>query len=286
MSKNITQLLKKYGIIKFILLSIDEVIHSVNRILIDTLYRWTGDNFGIKEAFFWSKDIDQYMRYSKILGELKKIESVPGRKLKILDVGAGGEGIAKFLKYSGDLKKYDVYLADKNADYLKNVKLGRPIIIEGKTLPFVENEFDAVVSVDTLEHIPKDGRSEFLKELKRVSKTVMLHFIMHDPPNQYYGKDIDNEFNKWYLKNFKKENSWVVEHLNIEPPTCSEIKSVLPDAVITGTQNINVWYKYITASATPITGFFTGYLFIGKWKKDFSIPPYHGCFVSWQNNLN
>ncbi|HAL45298.1 MAG: hypothetical protein A2Y12_06450 [Planctomycetes bacterium GWF2_42_9] len=282
----ILQLVKRYGIIKFLMMAVDEVIHIFNKFLRELFYHWTKDDFGIKEALFWSKDIDQYMRYSKILGELKKIQSVGNQKIRILDVGAGGEGIAKFLKYSGDINKYEVYLADTNADFLTNVKLGKPVVIKGKTLSFKDNEFDIVVSVDTLEHIPKNGRNDFLKELKRVGKTVLLHFIMHDPANQYFGRDIDMEFNKWYLKNFKKENSWVVEHLNIEPPTCSEIKSILPDAVIAGTQNINVWYKYITTSASPIIGFFTGYAFLGKWKKQFSIPPYHGCFVRWQDNSN
>ncbi len=277
----IIELLKKYGFIKFTLMAIDETIHIVNRFSRELFYHWKKDDFTFKEAVFWSKDIDQYLRYSTILGELKQIQNHLGRKARILDVGAGGEGIAKFLKYSGDIDKYDIYLADTNEAFLKNVKLGKPVVIKGKKLPFKNNEFDILISVDTLEHIPKPDRPEFIEELKRVGNNVLLHFVMNDPENKYMGRDADCKFNQWYLNYFKKEHCWTAEHLSIGHPSYSEIKTILPDASIIGTQNVDVWYKYLTASVCPIKGFFTGFVFMSKWKQNYNTPPYHGCFVKW-----
>jgi len=258
----------------------DEALHFLNKATRDILFHWTKEDFGLKEAIFWSKDIDQYLRYSKIIGEIKKIKHPNNKKkLKILDVGAGGEGIAKFLKYSHELNKYNIYLFDKDAAALSKVKIATPIVSKEKRLPFADQEFDIVVSLDTLEHIPKEERAEFLNELKRVGNNILLHFVMHDPDHNFNGRDGDFKFNQWYLKMFKKEHSWTAEHLQIEPPTFSEIQLTMPDASITGTQNTDIWFKYLTFSSTPIIGFFTGFVFMLKWKKQFNYPPFHGCFV-------
>lgn len=278
----ISQLIKKYGLIKFTFLA---VFYSILKFIRERCYTWKKDNFGVKEAVFWSTNINQFLRYSKIVGELKKIEPAAGRKTRLLEVGAGGEGIAQFLKYSGDSGKYDIYLADKNASLLKKVKLGKPIILENSTLPFADNEFDVVISSDTLEHIPKDERPKFINELKRVGKIVLLHFVMHDPPNNFLGRDIDFEFNKWHLKEFKTDEPWTLEHLKVESPTCSEIQSYLPGASTMGTQNINVWFKCQTLSSYPLSGFFTGFSFINKWKQYYNDPPFHGCFVKWDKGM-
>ena len=278
--ESLSKLLKRYGIIKFICMAADEALHFLNKATRDILFHWTKEDFGLKEAIFWSKDIDQYLRYSKIIGEIKKIKHPNNKKkLKILDVGAGGEGIAKFLKYSHELNKYNIYLFDKDAAALSKVKIATPIVSKEKRLPFADQEFDIVVSLDTLEHIPKEERAEFLNELKRVGNNILLHFVMHDPDHNFNGRDGDFKFNQWYLKMFKKEHSWTAEHLQIEPPTFSEIQLTMPDASITGTQNTDIWFKYLTFSSTPIIGFFTGFVFMLKWKKQFNYPPFHGCFV-------
>ncbi len=279
----VSKLIKKYGIINFMFLA---VFYTINKISRDFFYTWKKDDFAFKEALFWSKDIDQFLRYSKIMGEIKKIEPDFSRKIRILDVGAGGEGIAKFLKYSKDLEKYEVYLADINADLLSGVKLGTPVIIKDKILPFSDNEFDIVVSVDALEHIPKPERQNFLKELKRVGKIILLHFVMDDPANNFMGRDADIRFNKWHLEKFNIDNPWTIEHLSVEPPTCSEINTLLPQASITGTQNINVWFECITSSMKPISGFFSGFSYIRKGKEFYNTPPFHGCFVKWHKRFD
>jgi hypothetical protein len=276
------QFIRYHGFTKFILAAIDTGLYLINGFLKNGLYRWTKDNFGLKEALFWSRDIAFYLRYSKILGELKNTILNSDRKIRILEVGPGGEGISRFLRYSGDYKKCDIQLADPDANALRNIKLGNPVVASGYNLPFENSTFDAVISVDTLEHIPKDKRGRFLEELKRVSKVlVLLHFVMHDPDRQFLGKVADLRFQEWHLKHFKKEHSWTTEHLTIEPPTCDEINKALPGSIIAGTQNIESWFEYTTLSMKPIIGFAAGFLYILKWKHKDNSPPFHGCFVKW-----
>lgn len=262
----------------------DAVCYHINTILRKIFYKWTENKVGLKEAIFWSKDLDEYLRYSKVLQEIRQIASKENEKFKILEVGAGGEGISKFLKYSGDYKKFDIVLADSNPQSMCKVKRIKAVVITGMQLPFQNEQFDFVISVDTLEHIPKDKREKFLLELKRVSrKMVLIHFVMHDPQRNYLGRDGDLKFNQWYLKYFKKEQSWVSEHLKIEPPMCWEIEKVFEEAVITGTQNIDVWYNYITMQSKPLAGFLTGFRYMKKWKEKENLPPFHGCLVKWKN---
>ncbi|MDP2808187.1 MAG: methyltransferase domain-containing protein [bacterium] len=44
------------------------------------------------------------------------------------------------------------------------------IISSGHSLPFTDNAFDVVLSIDTVEHLEKQNRAAFLAEMNRVSK--------------------------------------------------------------------------------------------------------------------
>ena len=76
---------------------------------------------------------------------------------KILDVG--GEG---FLPYFIDATVVSVNVKD------------REILYNGERLPFEDSSFDAVVSLDTLEHLPKGRRVEFCTEMVRVARDVVI----------------------------------------------------------------------------------------------------------------
>jgi ubiquinone/menaquinone biosynthesis C-methylase UbiE len=48
------------------------------------------------------------------------------------------------------------------------------VLYDGKHLPFKDDSSDAVVSLDTIEHLPKDQRWGFCKEMLRVARRVMI----------------------------------------------------------------------------------------------------------------
>jgi len=209
------------------------------------------------------------------------------RKTRILEVGAGGDGITKFLKYSGVLEKFEVVLTDINKAKLKSVKLGYPIIADGCNLPFRDDSFDVVLSVDVLEHIPKREREEFLRELKRVhTKIILLHFILHDPKKGFLGKIADLKFQEWHTRTFGMPEPNTAEHINAGHPNLNEILKVLPNPQITGTQNINVWLKYEKHSKKPLIGLFTGLIYHLKWKKEDNKPPFHACLLKYVKTKN
>ena len=60
-----------------------------------------------------------------------------------------------------------------------------------KSLPFKDNEFDAVVSFETIEHLPQDKQAFFINELDRISKKAfILGSINKLGPNDIRGVEI------------------------------------------------------------------------------------------------
>jgi len=84
----------------------------------------------------------------------------------ILDVGSGDNGISTYLPCS--ITCCDVAFKDVASRSLSRVQ-GR-----GETLPFGDECFDAVVSADSLEHIPGEVRPQALAEMVRVSRRLVV----------------------------------------------------------------------------------------------------------------
>lgn len=95
----------------------------------------------------------------------------------ILDVG--GEGMLKLF-----LPQIQITTANvKNAD----------IVYVGDKLPVNDNSFELVVSLDTIEHLPKNNRTRFLSELYRVAKKGLIFCAPFGTPEHLaYEKEILN----------------------------------------------------------------------------------------------
>lgn len=246
------------------------------------LYRWTSDDYDLKEALFWPRLIDIWIRYSKVLNEVRKEIKKANGIISILDVGCGGEGIAEFLWYSRDLRRRDVVLLDISKERMKNVELGLPVVGNGCALPFKNNSFDIVVSVDSVEHVPRKNRTNYLNELKRVSKNkVLLHFPADSPAEGFEGRKSDILFQKKHKKIFGKLVSSQTAHINCGHPTLKEIRRIFPGGVVQGDQNAKTWLDYMIFSRYPIVGFFAGFLYRIKWKRKNNRPPFYGCLFKW-----
>lgn len=110
------------------------------------------ENYRTREV----KTIQRFISNSDILG------SIDPPDLKILDVGAGDGHVSRAL-HNYDMTMIDV--ESKNSDV---------IIYDGENIPFEDNSFDLVICVYVLHHISDDKRDDFLRELSRVAKHVIV----------------------------------------------------------------------------------------------------------------
>jgi hypothetical protein len=106
---------------------------------------------------------DLYARY-RIAADVVTAVQGPSRA-RLLDVGGGPWGTL------GDfLPQHDVVASDLNLPSHWHTAAPDLVLADGAQLPFADGTFDAVVSMDTLEHVPPDRRPTLLAEAVRVSR--------------------------------------------------------------------------------------------------------------------
>lgn len=141
---------------------------------------------------------------------------------KILDVGCGGgfhtNKLAKkgFTDITGvDISRQSLEVAEK-FDSTKTVKY---IEADAYSLPFDDNVFDVVISIDFLEHVDKPEM--VIKEISRVTKKGGV-FFFHTFNRNWLSWLVIIKFVEWFVKNTPK-NMHVLS-LFIKP---KELKSYL-----------------------------------------------------------
>lgn len=156
-------------------------------------------------AIFLPHDLYErhYWAY-KLLGKTKPGESV-------LDVG--GEGYLSL--FAKRLVVKDLNIEGKEP-------------YDGMTIPFEDKSFDYAVSIDTIEHIPKELRRRHLCELMRVAKKRVVFCAPINSPMQIklqkalLASEVLDERAKRFVK----------EHLEFGLPTPEEIQETLPNVKI------------------------------------------------------
>jgi len=268
---NLKEIVKKKGVRTIIDFAIFQVLNLSSK----RFYRSSNANYGLSEALFRSRDIDLWSRYMHVTNEIRKIRA---RKLSVLDVGAGGQGISVFL--SSSRRDCDLFLLDVRKDAFKGLRRVHRIVGDGCKLPFRDKAFDIVVSVDTAEHIPKLSRHNFYKELKRVcKKRIVITCPIQSSDGIFQGKKYDITFQYLYETKYGVKEPNTAQHIAAGHPTIEEIKRELPQSAIYGYKNCDIWLKYMLFSPKPFLGLFTGLLYNSFWKRNDDKPPYWGAII-------
>jgi ubiquinone/menaquinone biosynthesis C-methylase UbiE len=149
------------------------------------------DSICFKEPAF-----DFYERYIllKPVGELFRPRETPYR---VLDVGGntpaswqGFSSVAATLIPDASVAVVDVYPRAELKNYIQAA---------GHALPFPDNSFDLVCSLDTLEHISGKDRPAFLAELLRVSRDGLYVAFPYDSPSNRWAESILVEYTSGVL---------------------------------------------------------------------------------------
>lgn len=147
-----------------------------------------------------------------------------GRPSTILDVG----GI------SGHLAPYvlGAHVTTVNVDPNADV-----VIAPGPhALPFADASFDAAVSLDTLEHIPRDDRSLFVSELLRVARTRVVLCCPLGTPQR---RELELADDAFYQALTGSPHPWIHEHLVHVVPTLADLEALFERPGWTSTFQFN-----------------------------------------------
>ena len=141
---------------------------------------------------------DQYQRYRMVADavELLRGDSAP---LRILDVGGGEGAILRFLSED------EVTVLDLSDSP------GVPGLVKGDAtaLPFDDEYFDYVASVDVYEHIEPEARESYLSELRRTARKGVLLAAPFDSDVVRAAERVANELHRSLRR---AENVWLGEH--------------------------------------------------------------------------
>lgn len=146
---------------------------------------------------------DVYERHRQVGALIKNNQSV-------LDVGGELNHLSQFCK---------------SAKIVVANLTGGDIIISKDNLPFKNNSFNVVCAIDVLEHIPKNGRLAFTKNLTRVAKDkIIVSFPIGTGEHAKYEKEIAN-----WLDTKQIDITYLKEHIELGLPTPSEIADITQD---------------------------------------------------------
>jgi len=109
---------------------------------------------------------DQYQRYATAARVVDALGGASGRR--VLEVG-GAPGFLEQFFPAAQLAIIDRY----------GTHSGNFVVADGAHLPFDDDSFDIVVTLDTLEHIPTQHRAAFLAECRRVSRDFVVLSAPH-----------------------------------------------------------------------------------------------------------
>jgi len=178
----------------------------------------------IKKIFLGNRSTDVAFRYLPLVDLLTKNKL---RDKKILEVGSGDYGITSYFK--APIVGVDVAFLEKE----KN-RMIEKIRYDGSIMPFADNDFDLVISVDCLEHIDPVNRLLAIKEMTRVVKENLV--LVFPTGNRSYESD------KRLASYFKKVNGYqdkfFIEHLDNNLPDVANVKKMICEAAFFYGKNI------------------------------------------------
>ena len=117
----------------------------------------------------------QWEKYDEFLRILGKDFFASMLEKRVLDVGSGSGYLERFL-VSKEFDVRNVVSLDVRRDFMKKVEKETLVIGDGKSLPFKNGRFDAVVSVDAM-HLIKDA--DFARVLRPGGLALLSVFFNH-----------------------------------------------------------------------------------------------------------
>ena len=138
---------------------------------------------------------------------------------RVLDVGAGSEGIARWLPRGWSVTALDSVWDDYGNARGDGTGPATRVTGDARSLPFPDGSFDAVVCLDVVEHIPPADRPGVLQELRRVCAGRLLVACPTGAP----ALEADRRLEQHYRGRGVEPPGWLAEHLSHGLPESEEL---------------------------------------------------------------
>lgn len=168
-----------------------------------------------------ARTIDTALRYSAVLRLLRDRWS-PSHQ--VLEVGSGSGGVTEFLMHpvTGVDPAFE-RTAARSTNWLT------PVTGSAEALPFEDDSFDVVLSVDVVEHLAPEARQPALREMVRVLRPSGRLIVTF--PSGPTAKRLDTALNRAYRKRLGVDHPWAIEHLQHGVPDGQEVVRELRDSL-------------------------------------------------------
>ena len=164
---------------------------------------------------FWRWHPEVALRYMPIVRAIRRFPS----SATILEVGSGPLGISPYLGRS-------ITGVDQNFDG-PSIPYTHKIKGDATDLPFKDQGFDIVISVDMLEHMSKEGRKKAIQEMVRVARQMVAIGVPSGKEAEEHDKEMDN----YYKKIFGHSYHFLVEQIGFGLPKKNDIVEVIERAL-------------------------------------------------------
>jgi len=131
-------------------------------------------------------------------------------------------GVQTVLDVGGNLGVLRQFL-DANILTL-NVGEHADLYYDGRTIPFEADRFDAVASLDTLEHIPAPDRPGFLQECVRVARRQL---VISAPYGSDEHRAYERKLDALYTRTFGTVHTYLNEHVRYGIPNQADLQALI-----------------------------------------------------------
>ncbi len=151
---------------------------------------------------------DLYERHAVISQLLQQMLSDNGNAT-VLDVGGRKGLLERFLPY---------------ATFSVNPDGTGHILGDGGKLPFAAQSYDAVVNIDTLEHLPSEMRLPFIQECLRVSKKLIVVAAPYGSPEHI---KLEQRLNELHKQVVGRPHDYLNEHVAYGLPSADQLANIV-----------------------------------------------------------
>jgi hypothetical protein len=175
---------------------------------------------------------------------------------KILEVGSGVRGITPYI--SQPITGVDVSF---EGDVAANLT---PICLSGTKLPFSDNSYDYVISVDMLEHVTEDQRPKVITELLRVAGRRLFLAVPCGKLAEAHDQSLDDLF----LQVNGERHHFLQEHVENGLPEREKLESIIKTSA--ETLGLSVDIRTLSNVNLRVRMFFMRLWILGKSDKTYS----------------